>query len=164
MSPRAAWRLESIGFSQVFAYKSGKSDWLALGLPTEGHGTGVLKAGDVARRDTPTCGLGEAMTEVTDRVRGGGWDVCVVVNDENVVLGLHRARHLDDERDRSVEDRMIRAPSTFRPNVPAENLVRYMREHGLDDVPITTSDGKLIGLFRIEDAERALGWDERNGG
>jgi hypothetical protein len=27
MSPRAAWRLESIGFGQVYDYAAGKADW-----------------------------------------------------------------------------------------------------------------------------------------
>ncbi len=96
------------------------------------------------------------MGEVSDRVRGGGWDVCVVVNEENVVLGLHRARHLDADPARRVEDGMIRAPSTFRPNVPIEKVAKYMREHDLDAAPITTSDGRLVGLLRLEDAERVV--------
>ena len=32
MSPRAAWRLESLGFSHVYDYVAGKIDWLAAGL------------------------------------------------------------------------------------------------------------------------------------
>ncbi len=32
MSPRAAWRLESLGFD----YVAGKADWMASGLPVEG--------------------------------------------------------------------------------------------------------------------------------
>jgi CBS domain-containing protein len=163
MSPRAAWRLESLGFSEVYDYKSGKADWLALGLPTAGRIATVPRAGDVARQ-APTCGLGERMHEVTERVEGQGWDVCVVVNAENVVLGLHRARHLDRESDRRVEDRMVRAPTTFRPNVSVEKLLGFMRDHELDAVPITTSEGKLVGLLMIEDAERvtrdARGADE----
>ena len=33
MSPRAAWRLESLGFRNVHDYPAGKSDWMAAGLP-----------------------------------------------------------------------------------------------------------------------------------
>ena len=36
MSPRAAWRLESLGFTKVYDYVPGKTDWLAAGLPREG--------------------------------------------------------------------------------------------------------------------------------
>src|SRR5438309_12115020 len=34
MSPRAAWRLESVGFSEVSDYVAGKNDWMSAGLPT----------------------------------------------------------------------------------------------------------------------------------
>ena len=36
MSPRAAWRLESLGFGDVYDYVAGKVDWMAAGLPIEG--------------------------------------------------------------------------------------------------------------------------------
>ena len=49
MSPRAAWRLETLGFEKVFDYVDGRADWLAAGLPTEGTGSSLPKAGDVAR-------------------------------------------------------------------------------------------------------------------
>jgi hypothetical protein len=33
MSPRAAWRLESIGFQHVYDYVAGKADWGGAGRP-----------------------------------------------------------------------------------------------------------------------------------
>ena len=33
MSPRAAWRLEGLGFERVYDYVPGKADWFASGLP-----------------------------------------------------------------------------------------------------------------------------------
>ncbi len=56
MSPRAAWRLESLGFGEVYDYAAGKLDWMAAGLPTEGTNAELLRAGDVARNDVSTCG------------------------------------------------------------------------------------------------------------
>ena len=38
MSPRAAWRLEALGYPEVYDYVAGKSDWMAAGLPTEHSG------------------------------------------------------------------------------------------------------------------------------
>jgi 3-mercaptopyruvate sulfurtransferase SseA len=52
MSPRAAWRLEALGFAEVNDYVDGKLDWLAAGLPTEGSNAERPGAGDVA---APTC-------------------------------------------------------------------------------------------------------------
>src|SRR5712691_518454 len=34
MSPRAAWRLERLGFTPVYDYALGKVDWMAAGLPS----------------------------------------------------------------------------------------------------------------------------------
>jgi hypothetical protein len=55
MSPRAAWRLEGIGFEKVYDYVPGKAAWFADGLPKEGKLASVPTIGDAARRDVPTC-------------------------------------------------------------------------------------------------------------
>src|SRR6516162_4854515 len=36
LSARAAWRLDSMGFQEVYRYTAGKADWLAAGWETEG--------------------------------------------------------------------------------------------------------------------------------
>src|SRR6059036_3067934 len=36
LSARAAWRLETMGFQEVYRYTPGKADWLAAGWETEG--------------------------------------------------------------------------------------------------------------------------------
>src|SRR5215470_11001301 len=82
MSPRAAWRLESLGFGDVYDYVAGKLDWMAAGLPTEGTNAQRPRAADLARKDAPTCGLKERLGDVRDRVRAQGWDSVVVVNQE----------------------------------------------------------------------------------
>ena len=43
--------------------------WLAAGLPTEGRNANQPRAGDVARRDVPTCRLEESIGQVQERVR-----------------------------------------------------------------------------------------------
>src|SRR6266540_3336835 len=79
-----------MGFGQVYDYTAGKLDWLAAGLATEGSNALRPRAGDVARREVPTCGLDQRLGEVAQRVGAAGWDACVVVNHERVVLGLLR--------------------------------------------------------------------------
>jgi CBS domain-containing protein len=154
LSPRAAWRLESLGFTQVYDYTDGKLDWLAAGLPTEGTNASSPRAGDVARRDVPTCATDEDIGDVRKRVSAAGWDACVVVNDERVVLGLLRADELADGSDGPVEAVMRPGPSTFRPHVPIGEMAHYMIDHDLPSSPITTSDGRLVGLLKVEDAAR----------
>jgi Mg/Co/Ni transporter MgtE len=143
-----------LGFTDVYDYVEGKLDWLASGLPIEGANAAHPRAGDVARRDVPTCRLDESMEEVTKRVRAAGWDTCVVVNHERVVLGLLRSDQLEPGEDESAQAVMRPAPSTFRPHVPIEELAHLMLEHDLKNSPVTTSDGRLVGLLRKEDAAR----------
>lgn len=148
MSPRAAWRLESLGFTEVYDYAAGKADWAAAGLPVEGTATEAPRIGDVARRDVPTCGLGERIGDVRERVRAAGWETCLVVNEERVVLGRLFWTELDGEADATAEAVMRAGPSTFRPNVSAEEMTRFMGERGISTAVVTTSDGRLVGLFQ----------------
>jgi Mg/Co/Ni transporter MgtE len=143
-----------LGFTEVYDYVDGKLDWLAAGLPTEGTNAKRPRAGDLARRDTPTCRLVEPIDDVRERVRAAGWDACVVVNDEQVVLGLLREAELRKEG-QPVERVMRPGPSTFRPHVSSEEMAHFMVEHDLPTSPITTSGGYLIGLLRREDAVHA---------
>lgn len=129
----------------------GKLDWLAAGLPTEGTNAERPRAADVARADVPTCRLDEQVERVRERVRAAGWDACVVVNDERVVLGLLREKELEGPEGR-IEQVMRPGPSTFRPHVPIEELAHFMVAHDLPTSPITSSDGRLIGVLRREDA------------
>jgi Mg/Co/Ni transporter MgtE len=132
----------------------GELDWLAAGLPTEGRNAELPRAGDVARPDVPTCRLEEPIGQVRERVRAAGWDACVVVNDQRVVLGLLRAGELRRGQDEPIEQVMRPGPSTFRPHVLVEELAHFMIHHDLPNAPVTTSDGRLVGLLRREDAAR----------
>jgi CBS domain-containing protein len=154
MSPRAAWRLESLGFADVYHYVAGKLDWMAAGLPTEGTNAVRPRAGGVARKDVPVGGLKERLGAVRDRVRELGWDAVVVVNDERVVLGLLRSKELDADPDLLIEQAMRPGPSTFRPFVAIEEMASFLVEHELESSPVTTSDGRLVGLLLQKDAVR----------
>jgi len=160
MSPRAAWRLESLGFGEVYDYVAGKLDWMAAGLPTEGTNAMRPRAGEVARKDVPTCGLKEMLGSVRERVRRQGWDAVVVVNEERVVLGLLRSKELESDSDLLVEQAMRPGPSTFRTFVHIEEMAHFMVEHELESTPITTSDGRLVGLLLQMDAVSRVRPDE----
>lgn len=160
MSPRAAWRLEGLGFTRVYDYAPGKADWFAAGLPREGSLAAVPTVGDAAREDVPTCAPSEKVGRARERVRAAGWDRCMVVNRERVVLGLLREKELASDPETTAEEAMRSGPTTFRPDAPAAKTAERMRERGAIAVLVTTPDGRLIGLFRREDgklssAERA---------
>jgi Mg/Co/Ni transporter MgtE len=125
---------------------------MAAGLPSEGTNSERPRAGEVARKDTPTCGLKERLCTVRDRVREMEWDAVVVVNDDRVVLGLLRSKELSADGDLLIEQAMRPGPSTFRPFVSIEEMAHVMVEHKLQSVPVTTSDGRLVGLLLQSDA------------
>src|SRR2546430_14632525 len=88
MSPRAAWRLETLGFTRVYEYAAGKADWGAYGLPVEGTVTKVPPIQQLARTDVPTCRLAETIRDV--RARLGTWTAGLVLRGEGVGRGrLH---------------------------------------------------------------------------
>jgi CBS domain-containing protein len=156
MSPRAAWRLESIGFTEVYDYVAGKADWGSAGLPLEGTRGSETRIGAYLRRDVPICRLDERLTDVRARVRAAGWDTCVVVNDERVVLGRLGRTALTGEDDVGVEEAMSAGPSTVRPSLELDRAVERMRRQDVTTLPVTTSEGRLLGLLGRDAAERAL--------
>lgn len=157
MSPRAAARLKSLGFENVYEYRAGKLDWMAAGLPTEGENATKPRAGGVARKDAPTCGLHERLGDVRDRVRALGWEVVVVVDEERIVLGLLRAAELAKDPELSIEQVMRPGPSTFRSYLLIKEVADRMTKRKLESSPITTSDGRLVGILFREDALKAAG-------
>ena len=123
-------------------------------MPSEGANAARPRAGAVARADVPTCSLDERLGDVRARVRAAGWDACVAINAQRVVLGLLRAAELEAAPDLRIERAMRPGPSTCRPFVSIEEMARLMAEHDLTSAPITTSDGRLVGLLRRDDAAR----------
>ena len=124
---------------------------MGAGLPTEGTNAERPRLADVVRRDVPTCSLEERLGDVRDRAAAAGWDACVVVSRDRVVLGLLRARQLQADPDLPVEQVMRPGPSTYRPIVSVAEMRRTMTERDLENSPVTTSDGKLVGLVRKQD-------------
>jgi CBS domain-containing protein len=135
----------------VYDYGRGKQDWMSAGLPTEGTNAQQPRLADVVRRDVPTCALGERLGDVRGRAAAGMWEACVVLSEERVVLGLLRAAELQADPALLVEQVMRPGPSTYRPYVSVAEMRRTMTEHDMESSPVTTSDGKLVGLVTKAD-------------
>jgi len=147
MSPRAACRLERLGFDPVYDYTAGKADWLAAGLPTDGkpQPPRVLAAADLAPL---TCVLDERVAVVMTRLTQAGRLVCAVVDRDGVVCGRLRLDRLDPSDDRPVEAVMEPGPTTVRADAPlAETLNRMAKRH-VASLLITTAEGVLLGELR----------------
>jgi CBS domain-containing protein len=156
MSPRAASRLEGIGFARVYDYVAGKADWGSARLPLEGTNGSKTRAGVHARTDVPTCRPGDRLRDVCAQLDESGWDTCFVVDGRGVVLGRIGRRAIRGREDVSAEEAMTLGPSTIRPSARLDAMVERMRRQKLTNLPVTTSDGRLVGLLTLPDAEQAL--------
>jgi Mg/Co/Ni transporter MgtE len=107
------------------------------------------------RADAPVCAPDDRLQEV--RARLGEWDTCFVLNAEGVLLGRLGRSALASDDDVSAEEAMTNGPGTIRPGARLEWCVDRMRSRGLSNLPVTTSDGRLVGLLTREDAYSALG-------
>jgi CBS domain-containing protein len=154
MSARAACRLETLGFERVYRYQPGKADWGAAGLPRVGRSTTLPTAGDAADPTVPTCTLDDDLGELRARVRAAGWDQCLVVNEQRVVLGRLGRRVLAGDERVAVEEAMTPGPSTVRPNARLDELLERLERQGLETALVTTSDGVLVGVVRGDRAGR----------
>ncbi len=156
MSPRAAWRLESLGFTQVYDYVGGKADWFAAGLPREGKLTSIPRTGDVARRDDVTCRPTDRISDVIDRTHAAGKETCIVTTDGGVILGRVRTDRLDGDAQVQVEEAMELGPTTTRADTTLEAILERLNARNVDSILVATSDGRLVGTLYRSDAEARL--------
>ena len=157
MSPRAASRLESLGFTKVFDYVAGKADWAVAGLPREGRSAGRYRVIDVVRRTVTTCGLAARLGECEGRAEVGGKDMWIVVNDENVVLGRLRGAAFDGDPSTPIEQVMEPGPTTIRPDVLLRDIIERLHRARVDSILVTSEAGRLVGILHKDDVEWALG-------
>jgi rhodanese-related sulfurtransferase len=150
LSPRAAWRLEALGFHDVYDFDGGKQDWFAAGLLAEGTRARKDRIGARARRDVPTCRPEDLAAGVSARLSGDAR--AIVLNDARIVMGVLSSRAAAEaDPGASVESVMREGPSTFRPNVGVAEMSAFMDEHDLKTSIVTTADGALVGLVHRSD-------------
>lgn len=161
MSPRAAWRLESLGFDRVYHYAPGKADWMGAGLRIEGEAASMPTIGGLAHRAVPTCALDTPLDELNELLQRSGSESCFVVNDAGVLLGrVYRSRLAAAATKTpgtpvTAEQLMDPGPSTYRPDVTALEMAQRMKESELTNAPVTSSDGRLVGIVLRSDVEAA---------
>lgn len=157
MSPRAAWQLEAQGFSDVYDFAPGKAEWISHGLPVEGKGPHYPLVGEAARRDiVHECRLGSKVGDSRAAVAESGQDYCVVLNDQNILMGRMRKRHLRNDDEGLVEDVMEPGPTTVRATESATALLKRMEAREVPAVLVTTAKGEFVGIARKADLERLV--------
>jgi len=147
ISARAAWRLESMGFQEVYRYTAGKADWLAAGFDTEGTDARKPRLKQILKRNVLTCTPKDRLGTIKNR-RPSPTDICVVLNDRGIVLGLIEGETWDEDPLKTAAQVMAPAPLTFRPDSDAREVMKTMRKEDAVNALVTTSDGELLGFVQ----------------
>lgn len=150
MSPRAAWRLERLGYGPVYDYVPGKVDWMAAGLPTVRAGGGERRALETADRDPPTVAPDRRLDGLT-AADGRG---VIVVNEHRIVLGRIPPARVSEASDLLAEAVMDLGPTTVRAHEPLDPLLERMAKRNLNEMAVTTPDGELLGVVYRSGSEQ----------
>jgi CBS-domain-containing membrane protein len=151
MSPRAACRLATLGFEQVYDYTPSKVDWMARGLPLHGEKAGEPRVIDLARTDVVTCELQDTVAAVHDRVTQTSYGFAFVLGPRGVLLGRLRKAALEGNPDITAQDVMEPGPSTTRPDTPPDKLLAKLQDADVTTAVLTDPEGRLLGIVRRSD-------------
>ena len=147
MSPRAACRLTQLGFAPVYDYTLGKVDWIAAGLPTDRAGRQLSRRVlDAVRRDVPTCTPGTPAGPALQHARSQGWDRCVVISGQRIVVGILRADRISADEQAPAAEVMQPGPTTGRAHEDLDATRQRMNERHVAQLLVTTPDGTLLGV------------------
>jgi CBS-domain-containing membrane protein len=138
----------------VYDYPGGKLDWACFGLPVEGEAAAQPMVGRLADPRAPTCRPEERLRGLRGRMGARSW--CAVLDARGVVLGRVRRRQLDEAPGAEARAVMEPGPSTYRPSLPAAELLQAMREGRFDAAFVTDSDGRWLGLVTRPDLESVV--------
>jgi rhodanese-related sulfurtransferase len=145
LSARAAHRLETLGFSDVYDYTASKVAWMAMGLPAEGSRPSSQRAGALADGDVPTTSLGRTVGELDGKI--GDAPRVVVLGDDRIVLGVVRSEALDLDAETPIETVLQPAPPSVRPSIPLDELAESMHKDGRSYVIVSHLDGTFVGVI-----------------
>lgn len=150
LSSRAAALLLRLGFEDVRDYVPSKTAWLGAGLPAEGTVPDHDRAGALADPDVPTVGATADVATAARVLREADAAVCVVVDDDRVVLGTVHANATTLAPGTPVVDALSPAPTSVRPSILRRDLAESMDRNRETWVLVTTSQGALIGIVTRE--------------
>lgn len=97
----------------------------------------------------PTCQLDTPVGDLRELV--GDEPFVLAVDDREVVLGKVLARSIDAARDdEAARDHLIEGPTTVRADEHIHDLQERMERADTRSVIVTTPEGRLLGVFRLE--------------
>ena len=129
-------------------------DWLAAGLPADGADSAAPEVAD-ATSAVARFRLDDNTQTIAQRLRESGEDWAAIVDEGGVLLGRVRLEDTDGPGT-TAGCVMQSGPSTYRPNVPLDELLDRMRDKGFVRAFVTDPEGKLLGLITREHIEALL--------
>jgi len=117
-----------------------------MGMPTEGT-LAQRTIQHQIRTDVPKCRLNQQLEEVKKAI-SSDWTICVVVDSNQIVLGLldfNAVKNLQG----TIEELMKPAPLTLRPSVLIDEGSKFLQESNKRFALVTKSTGELIGVFEV---------------
>jgi rhodanese-related sulfurtransferase len=156
LSGRAAGRLASLGFEEVYDYGPSKVDWMCRGLPLEGERASERRAIDFADHDVVTCGLDDEVGSLRERVEHSPYRFTLVLAGNGVLLGRVPHDALAGEPTLRAEQVMRPGPKTYRPNEAPDKLAGSLRERDLTAAILTDPEGRLLGVVARGELERVV--------
>lgn len=156
MSPRAACRLEALGFGPIYDYNAGIADWRAAGLAVEGSENRALEVMDATRPDIPVVEPGHAVGAARQAVFAAGWEEALVVDCDGLVVGRLRGDAWKEHPDSPVDEVMEVGPTTVRPDGLLHALYERMEKRNTSSAVVTDPQGRLLGVVLLDDARRLI--------
>jgi CBS domain-containing protein len=152
MSPRAACRLATLGFTEVYDYVAGKLDWLARNQPVDGTAANTPTIGRHLRHNVVLARPEHRIADVRDRVARSPYRFALVTTADGILLGRLRSTTLDQADPPAPADTVMEAgPSTLRPHLSAADVAARLRDKHLTYAIVTDPDGRLLGTVHPAD-------------
>jgi hypothetical protein len=132
----------------VYELVGGRAAWTALGLPTEGTVGDRRRISEYVAK-VPTLDIGST---VADLVALGEqrWPT-PVLSDDGVLLGAVHPTASTLPPSTPIEQAMVPAPGTIRPELRIDEVLERLDRDGLDHVFVSAVDGVLLGLVVTEE-------------
>lgn len=93
----------------------------------------------------------DTVADVRARVGASAYGFALVTSRRGTLLGRLRRAALEGDADAPAEAVMEAGPSTVRADTPVEELRERLAARGLRTAVVTTPDGVLLGVVRLED-------------
>ncbi len=154
MSPRAACRLLTLGFTDVHDYTAGKLDWLARNQPVDGTAAATPTLGQHLRHDMVTARPNQSIGDIRTHVLRSPYPFALVTTTDRVLLGRLRGQALDETASTTpAAEVMEPGPPTLRPHEPAQEIRRRLTNKDLTYAIVTDPDGRLLGTVHTDSLE-----------